>query len=78
MSTESRFPAVIAEAQKPNGSIPHAAVASTALLDKTVWNDADSRNPSDDDPVTSIAVVAEPEVVRLSALASAVPGKEHK
>src|SRR5262249_29326431 len=76
MSTESRFPAIMAEAQKPNGSIPHAAVAATPLLEKTVRNDAGSRNPLEREPV--IAVAPEPGVVRPSPSATTAPAKEHK
>jgi multidrug resistance efflux pump len=78
MSTESRFPAVMAEASKPNGSIPHAALAATALLEKTVRNDAGSPNPLEGELVMSVAVAPEPEVVRSSPSTTTAPAKELK
>jgi uncharacterized small protein (DUF1192 family) len=74
MSTESRFPALIAEAQKPNGSLRHPEVASTSVLDKTVRSDADPRHRPDDEPVVSIAA-AEAKNLRPSASASVAPAK---
>jgi hypothetical protein len=78
MGNESRFPALLAEAQKPNGSIPHSAPASTAPVDKNVWGDAGSRNPFNEEPVASIAVTAEREAVRPAAAPFASPGRENK
>ena len=77
MSTESRFPALIAEAQKPNGSLHHPEVASTSLLDRTVQNDADPRGRPDDEPVMSIEV-AQAKSVQPSASVSVAPAKEPK
>jgi hypothetical protein len=62
MSNESPFEAVMTEAQKPNGSIPHAAAASTVLLQETAWNATGSRSLSDHESVTSVAVAARDRV----------------
>jgi len=56
MSTESWFPVITADAQKPNGSLHNAAVASASLPGKNVRNGAGSGNPPEDDSVLSIAV----------------------